>query len=86
MPCPDVAAPAYQLPERAKSALVDTAVVTEQVTFGSRRVNGTVPVRPEPSVKVYDSSTAGARRKAQVAVPTACALVAGGALKLPPLF
>ena len=53
-PCPDVAG-SYQFPDRAKSALVGCGVVVEQVTFCVRRVNGIVPVRPVPSVKVYDS-------------------------------
>ena len=60
--------------------------MTEQVTFGSRRVNGIVPARPEPSVKVYDRCPLEHVSKLNVAVPTACALVAGGALKLPPVF
>ena len=60
--------------------------MTEHVTFGKRRVNGTVPVRPEPSVKVYDRFPLEHVAKLSVAVPTACALVAGGALKLPPMF
>ena len=59
-PWPDVAAPSYQFPERAKSALVGYGVVVEQVTFCVRRVNGIVPVRPVPSVNVYDELTAGA--------------------------
>jgi hypothetical protein len=77
-PCPAVAAPAYQLPESAKSALVGYAFVTEQVTLGKRRVNGIAPARPDPSVKMYDSSPWEQVSRLNVAVPTSSAAVAGG--------
>jgi hypothetical protein len=50
-PCPDNVG-TYQFPERAKSALVGRAFVVEQVWLLVSRVNGMVPERPEPSVKV----------------------------------
>ena len=53
-PWPEVAG-SNQFPERAKSALVGRALDVEQVTFCVSRVNGMVPVRPVPSVKLYDS-------------------------------
>ena len=53
-PWPDVAG-AYQFPDRAKSAFVGRELVVEQVTFCVSRVNGMVPVRPVPSVKLNDS-------------------------------
>src|SRR6266478_1337404 len=50
-PWPDVAAPPYQFPERAKSAFEGRAVVIEQVTFCVRRVSNCIaPARPDPSV------------------------------------
>ena len=45
-----------------------------------------VPLRPLPSVKLYVSCPLTQESKLNVAVPTACAVVAGGALKLPPEF
>ena len=84
-PCPEVAG-SYQLPERAKSALVGCGVAAEQVTFCVRRVSGMIPVRPVPSVKMYTSCPLVQLSKLNVAVPTACAVVIGVASKLPPVF
>ena len=84
-PWPDVAA-AYQFPDKAKSAFVGCEVAVEQVTFCVRRVSAMVPARPVPSVKLYDRSPLLQVSKLNVAVPTACELVIGGALKLPPTF
>ena len=58
----------------------------EQVTFWVRRVNRMVPVRFVPSVKLYVSWPLVQVLKLNVALPTACALVTGGRLKLPPVF
>src|SRR5271169_949342 len=84
-PWPDVVG-SYQFPEWAKSVLVGNGVVVAQVTFCVRRVNGMFPVRPEPSVKLYESCPLVHVAKLSVAVPTACAMVVGNALKLPPVF
>lgn len=85
-PCPDLALPPNQFPERANSPLVGYGVAMEQVTFWVRRVNRMVPVRFVPSVKLYVSWPLVQVLKLNVALPTACALVTGGALKLPPVF
>jgi hypothetical protein len=53
-PWPEVAA-VNQFPEKPKSAFVGRALVVEHVSFCNRRVNGMVPVRPDPSVNVYAS-------------------------------
>src|SRR4029434_757602 len=50
------------------------------------RVNGIVPLRPEPSAKVYDNWPLLHVSKLSVAVPTETPFVIGGALKLPPVF
>jgi len=84
-PWPPIAG-ANQFPESAKSALVGYAGADEQVTFCVRRVNGIFPMRPVPSVKVYESWPLEQVLKLNVAVPTARAIVGGKALKLPPVF
>jgi len=66
--------------------LVGCGVVVEQVTFFVSRVNGIVPVRFVPSVKLYINVPVEHVSKLSVAVPTGCALVTGGAAKLPPVF
>ena len=85
-PCPAVAGPAYQLPDKAKSALVGYGVVIEHVTFANKRVNTMLPVRPVPSVKLYENCPLSQVLKLNVAVPTGMAVVAGGTLKLPSVF
>ena len=84
-PCPDVAA-SNQFPERAKSALVEFALVVSQVTFCVRRFNGIVPRAPGAIREAVRKLTARARVEAQRGAADQCPVVTGGALKLPPVF
>src|SRR4051812_4394381 len=82
-PCPDVLGE-NQLPEYAKSALVERACVVEHVTFGVSRVSGIEPLRFDPSLNAYDMTAASQADAVNVTEPTISLCVTGGAAKLPP--
>ena len=81
IPYPEVAG-SYQFPEKPKSAFVGRALVVEHVTFCVRRVNGMLPVRPEPSVKLYERRPLVHKSKLIVAVPTAVDAVTQATVRL----
>jgi hypothetical protein len=84
MPWPEVAG-SYQFPESEKSAFTNELLVGEHVTLRIKRVNAMVPLAL-PSSNRYDSTPLVHESKLSKALPTACAVVIGGALKLPPMF